>query len=184
MLSEWDTSGRRGRCTGTVDLSVCNTRNEELIEAHIATCNCRLSNVKSCPDISHTSTFICSILRPHYSKSDRKKIVKIIKAIIQDPKALPLTPKNQPFKQQGQGQHYLLLFLANQLHIPIPVKRLTSTTTRTPMPGNSPVHLMRGIDRVGLPRRVGVFFWGRGSELEEEGEGVVVKNLGWRKNLG
>jgi len=54
MLSEWDSmSGlrlRRGRCTGTVDLLVCNTRNEELIiknEADIATCNCRLSNFQS-----------------------------------------------------------------------------------------------------------------------------------------
>ena len=34
MLSELDMSGlrlRRGRCTGTVDLLICNSRNEELI---------------------------------------------------------------------------------------------------------------------------------------------------------
>ena len=46
MLSEWDMSGlslRRGWCTNTVDLSICNTRNEELKnEVDIATCNRRL----------------------------------------------------------------------------------------------------------------------------------------------
>lgn len=34
MLLEWDMSGPmliRGRCTATVDLLVCNTRNEDLI---------------------------------------------------------------------------------------------------------------------------------------------------------
>jgi hypothetical protein len=34
MLSDWDMSGlrlRRGRCIGTVELLICNTRNEELI---------------------------------------------------------------------------------------------------------------------------------------------------------
>ena len=34
MLSELDMSGlrlRRGQCTGTVDLLICNSRNEELI---------------------------------------------------------------------------------------------------------------------------------------------------------
>ena len=34
MLLEWDMSGlrpRRGRCTGTVDLLICNSRNEDLI---------------------------------------------------------------------------------------------------------------------------------------------------------
>ena len=52
------------------------------------------------------------------------------------------------------------------------------------MPSNSPVYLLRGIDRVGLPSCVGVFFGGKEPGLEEEGEGVVVKNLGWRKDLG
>ena len=87
MLSEWDMSGRRCRCTDTVDLLVCNTRNEELIEADIATCNCRLSNVKSChsdcignyvrnmheqTQNSHTRAFIYLIPRPRQSKIVKK----------------------------------------------------------------------------------------------------------------
>jgi len=47
---------RRGRCIGTVDLLICNTRNKELImknEADIPTCSrlLKLSNVQSCSEI-------------------------------------------------------------------------------------------------------------------------------------
>ena len=49
MLSEWDMSGarfKRRRCIGTVDLLICNTRNEELSHEkrskHCVTCSCRL----------------------------------------------------------------------------------------------------------------------------------------------
>ena len=60
MLLEWDMSGlrfRRGQCTGTIDLLICNTGNEDLImknEADIATCSCLLlkpSNIQSCLEI-------------------------------------------------------------------------------------------------------------------------------------
>ncbi|KIK05987.1 hypothetical protein K443DRAFT_319133 [Laccaria amethystina LaAM-08-1] len=47
--------------------------------------------------------------------------------------------------------------------------------------GNSPVHLLRGIDFVGLPSRVGVFVEGG---LRRRGKWWLWKNLGWRKNLG
>ena len=61
MLSEWDISQlelRRGRCTGTIDLLLCNTKIEDSLiiqnESDIATCNCRLlklSNVQFCSKI-------------------------------------------------------------------------------------------------------------------------------------
>ena len=74
-------------------------------------------------------------------------------------KVSPTEVQNRPSKQQAQGQHYLLLLLANQLRIPTPVKPLTSTfntTEHTPMKDEvtPPVPLLRGIDRVGLRGRI------------------------------
>ena len=40
---------------------------------------------------------------------------------------------------------------------------------------------MRGIDRVGLPVRAGVFFEG---VIEDEGEGVVVEGFGLEEEFG
>ena len=67
---------------------------------------------------------------------------------------------NQAFRQQVQGQHYLLLLLANQLHIPTPTVNLL--TAQMPMPRRRSIvrPVLRGIDRAGLPSRVGASFEG------------------------
>ena len=89
-------------------------------------------------------------------------------------KVSPTEAQNRPFKQKARGQHYLLLLLANELHIPTPTFSKAPSTQRHKrqcprVRGNPPVHLLRGINHVGLPSRWGLLrralknqlqFWG------------------------
>ena len=101
-------------------------------------------------------------------------------------KVSPTDATNQPLKQQAEGQHYLLLLSPTNS-----TSQPQSTSSQAPSTqqytrqcqqgrGNSPV-LLRGINRIRLPSRVGVFFEGglrkRGVVVEEFGLGEEEPGL-------
>jgi hypothetical protein len=115
------------------------------------------------PKLSHTRAFIYSIPRQRQSK----RIVKSRKDHKSHKPGKSYLPPRPKIDHSSSKRNTLPPApLPNQLHIPTPVNLLTSTFTQRHtrqcprVRGNSPVHLLRGIDRVGLPSRVGVFFEG------------------------
>ena len=172
-----------GVSTGIVDLLICNTRNEDSLimknEAGIATCNSRLlklSKVQFCSEIEVNQYIKYTYLYQRYirTESQNSRIHALIYSIPSDSQKSRVK-SHEDYKSRKPGTNSkkyrpptLPPALPHQA-MPHPNPQAPSTQRRTRQcqrgRGNSPVQLLRGIGRVGLPNRIRVFFewaWGGG----------------------